>query len=124
MQSSTYPPVSFFFDVVFLGNFQDETKIQASEIPKIVNLSQEPVETRFQSVTGLNVEMQTESRGSISATPVVSPAPLSRARRAHTRLSWQERLTHNARVSTSEQVTIRLFGVPEAVATSLGLATV
>jgi hypothetical protein len=48
---------------------------------------------------------------------------LSRAQRAHYRLSWQERLARNARVSTSGQVTIRLFGVPEAFAISLGLAT-
>ena len=60
--------------------------------------------------------------GSASATPVVLHASFP-AERAHTRLSWQERLARNARVSTSEQVTIRLFGVPEAVATSLGLAT-
>jgi hypothetical protein len=69
------------------------------------------------------VEVQTEAGGSASATPVVSPPPLSRAQRAHTRLSWHERLARNARVSPSEQVTIRLFGVPEAVAASLGLAT-
>ena len=56
--------------------------------------------------------------------PDVSPAPWSRAQRAHYRLSWQERLTRNARTSTSGQVTVRLFGVPENVATSLGLATV
>jgi len=48
---------------------------------------------------------------------------LSRPQRAHYRLSWQERLARNARVSTSGQVTIRLFGVPESFATSLGLAT-
>jgi hypothetical protein len=48
---------------------------------------------------------------------------LSRAHRAHYRLSWQERLARNARVSTAGQVTIRLFGVPESFATSLGLAT-
>lgn len=41
----TYPPVSFFFDVVFLGE----------------NLNNKEVETRFQSVTGLSVDMQTES---------------------------------------------------------------
>lgn len=46
---------------------------------------------------------------------------LSRAQRAHARLAWQERLARNARVSTSEQMTIRLFGVPESFATSLGL---
>ncbi|MEB3357918.1 MAG: phage tail protein [Synechococcales bacterium] len=41
----TYPPVGFFFEVVFLGE----------------NLDKELVETRFQSVTGLTVELQTES---------------------------------------------------------------
>jgi hypothetical protein len=51
-------------------------------------------------------------------------SPLSRAQRAHSRLSWEERLAHNARPETSGQVTIRLFGVPERYATSLGLATV
>jgi hypothetical protein len=69
------------------------------------------------------VEVPMESGGSTSAAPVVSPSPLSRAERAHTRLSWQVRLARNARVSTSEQVTIKLFGVPEAFATSLGLAS-
>jgi hypothetical protein len=48
---------------------------------------------------------------------------LSRAQRAHSRLSWQERLARNARVSTTGQVTIRLFGVPDSFATSLGLAS-
>lgn len=41
----TYPPVSFFFDVIFLGE----------------SLDKQNVETRFQSVTGLSVDMQTES---------------------------------------------------------------
>jgi hypothetical protein len=49
---------------------------------------------------------------------------ISRAQRAHSRLSWAERLARNARVPTANQVTIRLFGVPEAFASSLGLATV
>lgn len=43
----TYPPVSFFFEVVFLGNFQNGKSAQ--------------VETHFQSVTGLSVDMQTET---------------------------------------------------------------
>ncbi len=46
---------------------------------------------------------------------------LSRAQRAHSRLSWAERLARNARGPTASQVTIKLFGVPEDVATSLGL---
>jgi hypothetical protein len=48
---------------------------------------------------------------------------LSRAQRAHARLSWAERFARNARVPTASQVRIRLFGVPEGFAISLGLAT-
>jgi hypothetical protein len=59
-----------------------------------------------------------------------SPAPssrkadvlLSRSQRAHFRLSWTERLARNARAPTTRPVTIKLFGVPEDFATSLGLA--
>ncbi|MEO0408411.1 MAG: phage tail protein, partial [Cyanobacteria bacterium P01_A01_bin.135] len=40
-----YPPVSFFFDVIF------------QEVP----FGKDAVETRFQSVTGLSVDMQTET---------------------------------------------------------------
>lgn len=40
----TYPPVSFFFSVIFQGE----------------SLDKEVVETRFQSVTGLTVDLQTE----------------------------------------------------------------
>lgn len=46
---------------------------------------------------------------------------LSRAQRAHYRLSWAERLARNMRSPTDGQVTIRLCGVPEDFATSLGL---
>ncbi len=58
-----------------------------------------------------------------AARPCTAEVILSRAQRAHYRLSWQERLARHARVSTSGQVTIRLFGVPAGFATSLGLAT-
>jgi len=58
----------------------------------------------------------------LSSAPTLPPAPLSRAQRAHYRLTFQERLVRNARVSTAEQVTIRLCGVPADFATSLGLA--
>jgi hypothetical protein len=69
------------------------------------------------------VEVQMGSENGLSSAPsIVSPPPLSRAQRAHTRLSWHERLARNARVSPSEQMTIRLFGVPEAFAVSLGFA--
>jgi hypothetical protein len=48
---------------------------------------------------------------------------LSRAQRAHSRLSWEERLARNERSETAGQVTIKLFGIPAGFATSLGLAT-
>jgi hypothetical protein len=58
-----------------------------------------------------------------AASPRKAEVILSRAQRAHSRLSWAERLARNARVPTASQVTIRLFGIPEGFATSLGLAT-
>ena len=57
------------------------------------------------------------------ASLAVTPAPLSRTQRAHSRLSWAERLARNARPLTAGRVTIRLFGIPEGFAISLGLAT-
>ncbi len=61
------------------------------------------------------------------APPVVSPPSgeviLSRAQRAHARLSWQERLARNARPPTAGSVTIKLFGIPVSFAASLGLTT-
>jgi hypothetical protein len=64
---------------------------------------------------------------SLSPPPAASPREaaviLSRPQRAHARRAWAERLARNARVPTASQVTIRLFGVPEGFATSLGLAT-
>jgi hypothetical protein len=58
-----------------------------------------------------------------TTSPPTAGVILSRAQRAHFRLSWQERLAHNARHSAASQVTIKLFGIPESFATSLGLAT-
>jgi len=55
--------------------------------------------------------------------PATTSPPLSRAQRAHSRLSWEKRLARNARPETSGQVTIRLFGVPEGFVSSFGLAT-
>jgi hypothetical protein len=63
------------------------------------------------------VEVQVRSR---DAPLVITPTPLSRAEHAHTRLAWAQRLARNARTETSGRVTIRLFGVPEYFATSLG----
>ena len=58
-----------------------------------------------------------------AASPRKADVILSRAQRAHSRLSWAERLARNARAPTASQVTIRLFGVPEGFAISLGLVT-
>ncbi|EFH83148.1 hypothetical protein [Ktedonobacter racemifer] len=52
-----------------------------------------------------------------------TPAPLSRAERARTRLSWAKRLARNARAHSAERVTIQLFGIPARFATSLGLVS-
>jgi hypothetical protein len=46
---------------------------------------------------------------------------ISRAERAHWRLSWAERLARNARPKTAPDVSIKLFGIPDTFATSLGL---
>jgi hypothetical protein len=63
------------------------------------------------------VEVQVQSR---DAPLAITPAPLSRAERAHTRLAWAQRLARNARPETSGRVAIRLFGIPECFAISLG----
>lgn len=46
---------------------------------------------------------------------------LSRAERAHWRLSWVERLACNTRLKAAPPISIMLFGIPDAFATSLGL---
>lgn len=56
-------------------------------------------------------------------TGACSPPTISRAQRAHSRLSWDERLARNARDATHERITLPLFGIPERLATFLGLAT-
>lgn len=48
---------------------------------------------------------------------------LSRAQRAHWRLSWAERLARNAASSASCSVSITLFGIPDAFAEVIGLST-
>jgi hypothetical protein len=56
--------------------------------------------------------------------PPAQPPPirlLSRAERAHWRLSWAERLACNARPKTAPDISIMLFGIPDAFAASLGL---
>jgi hypothetical protein len=67
----------------------------------------------------IEVSLSPPAAASLSTASVI----LSRAQRAHSRLSWTERLVRNERSQTAGQVTIKLFGVPTAFATSLGLAT-
>jgi len=55
--------------------------------------------------------------------PASPPSVLSRAQRAHFRLSWQERLARNARAPTEGLLGITLYGVPGAFAAFLGLPT-
>jgi hypothetical protein len=58
-----------------------------------------------------------------AASPPTAEVILSRAQRAHSRLSWQERLARNARPPTAGHLTIKLFGIPATFAASLGLTT-
>src|SRR6266700_1321489 len=59
-----------------------------------------------------------------SPPPQPSPdRPFSRAQRAHYRLSWTLRLARNAARPTSSSLSITLFGIPEAFADAIGLAT-
>jgi len=54
--------------------------------------------------------------------PDASPPILSRAQRAHYRLSLAERLARNVRTPAASRPTITLFGVPDTFAASLGLS--
>jgi hypothetical protein len=65
------------------------------------------------------VEVQVEQ--GLSARSDLVPAPFSRAQRARARLSWQERLARNRRAPGDCQVSMKLFGVPHALAHWLGL---
>lgn len=58
---------------------------------------------------------------SVETYPTTADVILSRAQRAHRRLSWETRLTRNARRDTAGQVTIKPFGVPNDFARDLGL---
>jgi phage tail-like protein len=52
--TSSYLPVGFFFEVNFQGTFKEPNNV-------MTDLSKIAVETRFQSVSGLSVELQTET---------------------------------------------------------------
>jgi len=56
-------------------------------------------------------------------TPASSTPTISRAERAHYRLTWDERLARNARTEAAERITLTLFGIADRLATFLGLAT-
>jgi hypothetical protein len=66
--------------------------------------------------------LDVEVHPSLAPPPNASPSVLSRAQRAHYRLTFQERLARNGRPPTASQVMITLFGLPEDFAASLGLA--
>src|SRR5215472_14227586 len=53
--------------------------------------------------------------------PETSPPILSRAQRAHYRLSWAERLVRNARAPTAHVPIFTLYGIPDHFAAFLGL---
>jgi hypothetical protein len=58
-----------------------------------------------------------------AASPGTAEVILSRAQRAHSRLSWEERLARNAYPPTAGHHAIKLFGIPASFAAALGLAT-
>jgi hypothetical protein len=64
--------------------------------------------------------VEVEVQQGVSANPELAPAPLSRSQRAHTRLSWPERLARNRRAPGACQVSIKLYGVPHVFARWLG----
>src|SRR6266567_2865132 len=53
--------------------------------------------------------------------PVSTPPPLSRAQRAHWRMTWQQRLARNARPPTAPPVEITVYGLSPVFAQALGL---
>jgi hypothetical protein len=73
----------------------------------------------IQLLANQRLEVQVEPL--LPAIPDVSSAALSRAQRAHYRLSWAERQAGNARGPTAGRLTLTLFGVPDAFAAFLGL---
>jgi hypothetical protein len=67
------------------------------------------------------LEIQMES--ALPRTVASSPPTISRAERAHYRLSWDERLARNARTDQADRISLTLFGIPDRLAAFLGLAT-
>ncbi len=75
----------------------------------------------MQLVRDQHIEVRLAEDQPSQGSPAPSPLILSRAQRAHFRLSWAERLTRNARAPAEGQVRIKLFGVPDTFADFLGL---
>ena len=73
------------------------------------------------------MQLLRQQRVEVTLSEMSSPPPekqtvsLSRASRAHSRLSWAERLARNARGHAASYITITLFGMPPAFALFLGL---
>ncbi len=74
-----------------------------------------------------SIQLLHSQRVEIQSAPQTEVEPvssiLSRAERAHYRLTFPERLARNARAPTASLPTIKLFGVPDAFAAFLGLPT-
>jgi hypothetical protein len=82
------------------------------------------VQTRRAWTTLLRTQTVTLTVAPVAAraTPTAG-APFTRRQRAHWRLSWEERLARNACCSLVPAVELHLFGIPTALATSLGLTS-
>ncbi len=65
----------------------------------------------------------------ITSQPTASPTspqargPFTRGQRAHWRMSWEQRLARNASSPLATSLELHLFGIPTALATSLGLTS-
>ena len=68
-----------------------------------------------------HLEVQVEP--ALKSTSASSSPMLSRAERAHYRLSWDERLARNVRTEAADRITLILFGIPDRLAAFLDLAT-
>ena len=83
--------------------------------------------TWFTGLRRQQVHVQAQVPPPTQPCPASSPTSLvllSRAERAHARLSWQERLVRNARTRSSAHYHITLFGVAPPVAAYLNLTSV
>jgi len=73
----------------------------------------------MQLVRDQRVDVQLEQ--ALQAQPETHAPLLTRIQRAHSRLSWKERLARNVLAPGASQITIKLFGIPAAFAAFLGV---